>query len=129
MEDLTKILKKYRVANSLKQDAMAIILKIGYRTYQDIEKTGKVKKLDDYNRILVAIGITQKNADRAMVPDTSEDIEGTLIAIKSAIKILTLKIISLESRVTKKPFEEVSLKTEKMMKEERRRMTDELKQS
>lgn len=51
-QHLGENLKEYRNARSLTQQEMAGTLDIGYRTYQDIEKTGDIKKAETYDKIL-----------------------------------------------------------------------------
>jgi phage repressor protein C with HTH and peptisase S24 domain len=57
MPHLGDILKAYRVENDLTQPQMAVLLDIGYRTYQDIEKTGAVKKAGVLVKIQEKTGI------------------------------------------------------------------------
>lgn len=51
MPHLGERLKDYREGSNLTQQQMAELLDIGYRTYQEIEKTGIVAKTDAMERI------------------------------------------------------------------------------
>lgn len=57
MAHLGDKLKDYRIGQNWKQPEMAKYLSIGYRAYQDIEKTGVVIKLDVLERIKTKTGI------------------------------------------------------------------------
>lgn len=57
MGHLGEELKKYRSAKGWNQEQMAEHLGMGYRTYQDVEKTGKVKKATDLINISKTTGI------------------------------------------------------------------------
>lgn len=57
MSSLIEELKKYRREKDLSQEKMASLLGIGYRTYQEIEKTGQVKKAADLKAIKEKTGI------------------------------------------------------------------------
>src|SRR5215213_3431893 len=52
MPHLGEKLKDYKNERNWTQQQMAEYLEIGYRTYQDIEKTGIIKKADVLTRVL-----------------------------------------------------------------------------
>jgi DNA-binding XRE family transcriptional regulator len=56
MDNLIESLKSYRSKNGLSQMQMADYLSIGYRAYQEIERTGKIKKSESYLDIMSKIG-------------------------------------------------------------------------
>lgn len=58
MAHLGEKLKELRVSKGLGQSEMADFLEVGYRSYQEIEKTGVVKKSDVLSRIFEKTGIT-----------------------------------------------------------------------
>lgn len=76
-------LKLYRRGKDLDQFQMAEILQISHRKYQDIEKTGVVQKVGDYQKIKNILGEpTQINAQieekKQVHPDVAMDIIANL---------------------------------------------------
>jgi transcriptional regulator with XRE-family HTH domain len=57
MAHLGEKLKSYRLQKGMNQPEMAEYVGIAYRTYQDIEKTGKAKKVEVLDKILRKTGI------------------------------------------------------------------------
>lgn len=70
MEHLGENLKSYRNSRGWTQSQMANFLKIGYRTYQTIEKTGVVAKADDLKRIYEKTSVNTKNISHDSAPIT-----------------------------------------------------------
>lgn len=73
MSDLRGVLIKFKAAKGLTQKEMSEYFDIGYRTYQEIEKTGVVKKTEDYNKIRHKLVIAQFSADDLKDPETSTE--------------------------------------------------------
>lgn len=57
MAHFGEILKAYRTREDMSQTQMADFLEVGFRTYQDIEKTGLIKKSDVLKRIKEKTGL------------------------------------------------------------------------
>lgn len=61
MTDLGEKLKHYREQKEWTQPEMAKFIGIGYRTYQDIESTGVVSKVENLQKITQKTGITTQD--------------------------------------------------------------------
>lgn len=57
MAHFGEILKAYRIKEDMSQTQMANYLEVGFRTYQDMEKTGLIKKSDVLKRIKDKTGL------------------------------------------------------------------------
>jgi DNA-binding XRE family transcriptional regulator len=51
MGDFEKKLKSYRAENGLNQSEMADLIGVGFRTYQEIEKSGEIKKAEVLTKV------------------------------------------------------------------------------
>lgn len=62
-EKIKQFLKDYRHNNKKTQEEMAALLEMPYRTYQNMELSGEVKKLEVLNKLKekIGFGITPKN--------------------------------------------------------------------
>ena len=138
MSTISKKLKDYRSARKWNQARMADELGISMRTYQEIEKSGEIKKADIMLKITHFLGEdTQKNVPRGTNQEEEiviktdlekflgEQLEVTA-TLQAAVKVLTLKVIELESKATGKSFSQVSLDLESMMKSKTKEISDEL---
>lgn len=84
-------LKIYRTEKDINQSRMAELLNVGFRTYQDIEKTGIVKKADVLQRINKVIGQYAQNSAHptSQVNEPEEDYEKLYVSeLKDKIRIL-----------------------------------------
>lgn len=77
MTSLSQKLKDYKKSKGLSQQEMAQLLQVGYRSYQDIEKTGKVAKADTLERIRTFLQLsTQEVADAiSTIPISKEGLQ------------------------------------------------------
>jgi transcriptional regulator with XRE-family HTH domain len=131
MEDkIIEHLKTYRAKHGKTQKEMAALMHVSYRTYQDMETLGIVKKIDALNRLKELTGFKSTQENALVAKDTLENLmiltrkEVTLL--RATARILTLKLINLESKATKRPFDEVSLDVQKKIAEEMKHLEDEL---
>lgn len=85
--DLSEKLKEFRKRNRLDQFKMAELVGVSHRTYQDIEKTGKVKKAKDLKAINdILEGDTQKGAQfqDEEIDAEKEDLKKLVTAVATA---------------------------------------------
>jgi DNA-binding XRE family transcriptional regulator len=94
MDNLIESLKSYRSKNGLSQMQMADYLSIGYRAYQEIERTGKIKKSESYLDIMSKIGQPfDKNSAQKITATVdagkqiSENIED-ILELKAGLEVL-----------------------------------------
>jgi transcriptional regulator with XRE-family HTH domain len=73
MAHLGEKLKSYRLEKGMNQPEMAEYVGVAYRTYQDIEKTGKTKKVEVLEKIMRKTGLdTQKIAPNSNQEDKTK---------------------------------------------------------
>lgn len=65
-------LKEFRLSKNWNQTQMAEYLSIGFRSYQDLEKTGVVKKADVLSRITKLTGIDMQNVSQETLAHEQE---------------------------------------------------------
>jgi transcriptional regulator with XRE-family HTH domain len=126
MEHLGEKLKKYRKAKELSQSEMATELKVGLRTYQGIEKTGKVAKSDLLEAIQKRVGLnTQKNARNnlhntddpfVVTTDLSKwmgNMQDEIIRVKARVTVCQVTLEKLVSDTTGKAISTVTVELQK----------------
>lgn len=73
MEALGNYLKAYRTGRGWTQPQMADYLGVGYRTYQDMERTGIIAKAPEYLRITDLTGYNKKESAQISAYPESKD--------------------------------------------------------
>jgi DNA-binding XRE family transcriptional regulator len=123
-------LKAYRAKHGKSQKEMAAFIGVSYRTYQDMETQGIVKKLDVLNKLKEKTGFVNTQENAPVAKDTLENLmiltRKEITLLRATVRILTLKLINLEAKATKRPFDEVSLDVQKKIGEEMKHLEDEL---
>jgi DNA-binding XRE family transcriptional regulator len=134
-EEIKDHLAAYRQTTGKTQKQMAAHIGVAYATYQQMEK-GIIKTPEAFQKFVERTDFhpTQDSmyyiSGFTIPANQSEVISVTiaeLAAIKAIIKVLTLKIIKLESKSTKQDFDHVSLALEKTTKEVYDQLLDELR--
>ena len=110
-DKLINHLKAYRATNGLTQLEMSVVIGVSNRTYQKIEETGTVKKIDTLNCIKEKTGFvdTQKSADTlrgsGLAGEEIVKLKKETIKLQAFINILLSVVSGLSSKSEKKSLE------------------------
>jgi hypothetical protein len=86
--------------------------------------------LDVLNKLKEKTGFVNTQENASVAKDTLENLmiltRKEITLLRATVRILTLKLINLEAKATKRPFDEVSLDVQKKIGEEMKHLEDEL---